>query len=231
MLGMPIGHPDFVRAWTAERLHEELKLLQQLPLLMDLQCSWLLLFMCASPRANARYGRCPRLSHKGMPTRMARPFGTPSARASVASLRRLRSMRGPSHLGLGLHSAQRTAPAAYWAAWADALPAFAEQCVQALESCSHNLPSLLEAAEARALCKQKGGMTAPPGAPCCGGHVRPLLKTQGLEIGHMAGRCTRRGYASFTIATACYCQPCHPAPRHSCVPRASGRRMACGHPD
>ena len=35
------------------------------------------------------------------------------------------------------------------------------------------------------------------------GHVRPQRMTQGLEIGHMAGRCARRGYATFTIATAC----------------------------
>ena len=70
-------------------------------------------------------------------------------------------------------------------------------------------------------------MTAPPGAPHCGGHVHPPPKTQGLEIGHMAGRCTRGGYATFTIATACFCQPCHPAPRHSCVPR-QGLRPAHG---
>ena len=53
-------------------------------------------------------------------------------------------------------------------------------------------------------------MTAPPRRTLLRGHL--LVKTQGLEIGHMAGRCTRRGYATFTIATACYCQPCHPAP-------------------
>ena len=70
-------------------------------------------------------------------------------------------------------------------------------------------------------------MTAPPGAPCCGGHVRPLPETQGLEIGHVAGKCTRRGYATFTIATACYCQPCRPAPKHPCVPR-QGLRPAHG---
>ena len=45
--------------------------------------------------------------------------------------------------GLSLQSAMRRAPAAYWAAWADALPimgarlpALAEHCVQALERLS-----------------------------------------------------------------------------------------------
>ncbi|OLP87883.1 hypothetical protein AK812_SmicGene30839 [Symbiodinium microadriaticum] len=48
--GTLIGHSDIV---AAKRMQEERKLLQQLPEPPDLQCSWLLLlFMCASPRAN-----------------------------------------------------------------------------------------------------------------------------------------------------------------------------------
>ena len=71
-------------------------------------------------------------------------------------------------------------------------------------------PAPLRRQKHERFCKQTGGMTAPHGAPYCGGHVHPLPKTQGLQIGHMAGRCTRRGYATFTIATACYCQPLLP---------------------
>ncbi|OLP88553.1 hypothetical protein AK812_SmicGene30090 [Symbiodinium microadriaticum] len=52
VLGTPIGHPDFVRQWAEERMSEERRFLQHLPLLPDLQCSWLLLSMCAAPRAN-----------------------------------------------------------------------------------------------------------------------------------------------------------------------------------
>ena len=52
VLGTPIGHPAFVRAWSEERLRDEQALLEQLTQLPDLQCAWLLLAMCASPRAN-----------------------------------------------------------------------------------------------------------------------------------------------------------------------------------
>ena len=47
VLGSPVGHTDFVHAWAVNRLlEEEQQLLQQLPQLPDLQCSWLLLALC-----------------------------------------------------------------------------------------------------------------------------------------------------------------------------------------
>ena len=48
-LGTPLGHPRYMAAHTDTRLLEEARLLQELPLLPDLQCTWLLLAMCASP--------------------------------------------------------------------------------------------------------------------------------------------------------------------------------------
>ena len=51
-LGTPLRHPGFVAAHTDTRLLEEARLLQELPLPPDLQCAWLLLAMCASPRAD-----------------------------------------------------------------------------------------------------------------------------------------------------------------------------------
>ena len=52
VLGSPVGHPDFIAAWTARRVAQEQELLEHLPLLPDLQCAWLLLALCASLRAN-----------------------------------------------------------------------------------------------------------------------------------------------------------------------------------
>ena len=46
------AHRAFVRAWSEERLRDEQALLEQLTQLPDLQCAWLLLAMCASPRAS-----------------------------------------------------------------------------------------------------------------------------------------------------------------------------------
>ena len=60
-----IGHPDFVQAWAAESMQEERKLLQQLPELPDLQCSWLLFSMCASPRAKHALRTLPPSESRG----------------------------------------------------------------------------------------------------------------------------------------------------------------------
>ena len=68
VLGTRIGHLDFVQAWAAERMQEERKLLQQLPELPDLQCSWPLLSMCAYPEPIMRFARCPRPSEPVHPT-------------------------------------------------------------------------------------------------------------------------------------------------------------------
>ena len=71
--------------------------------------------------------------------------------------------------GLGLQSAQRTAPAAYWAAWADALPVMrarapdlASRCREALEGGpGRDAPCLREAVEAGALLREAGWQTCP----------------------------------------------------------------------
>ena len=65
VLCTPIGHPDLVCVWAVERMQEERKLLQQLPELPDLQCSWLLLAMCASPRANHALRSLPPSESRG----------------------------------------------------------------------------------------------------------------------------------------------------------------------
>ena len=112
------------------RLLDEARLLQELPLLPDLQCAWLLLAMCASPRADhllrtlppslsASYAR----GHDDAVWRclLALLGEEDDADPEVAAARRLALLPARSG-GLGLQCAVRTAPAAYWAAWADALP-------------------------------------------------------------------------------------------------------------
>ena len=50
-LGVPISHPDFVRAQAANRLDAEADLLRKRIQLPNVQCAWLLLAFCAAPRA------------------------------------------------------------------------------------------------------------------------------------------------------------------------------------
>ena len=148
-LGTPIGHPAYVASHTDARLKAEARLLQELPLLPDLQCAWLILAMCAAPRADhllrtlppdlsASYAR----GHDDAVWQCLRDLlGEPDDRdPEVAAARRLALL--PARLGgLGLQCAERVAPAAYWAAWADALPVLrlrrpeaAARCLAELEA-------------------------------------------------------------------------------------------------
>ena len=65
VLGTPIGHPHFIASWAESRVRTEQELLSQLPRLPDLQCAWLLLAMCASPRANHALRTVPPLDIAG----------------------------------------------------------------------------------------------------------------------------------------------------------------------
>ena len=175
VLGTPVGHADFVQAWADARLQEERRLLDELPHLPDLQCAWLLLLFCASPRANhalrtlppsesASYARAH--DQAVWETLQECLGGVPPAEAQQAwPLASLPAVHG----GLGLQSAERTAPAAYWAAWMDALPVIrsrlpgaADRCLAALEQGAEGtIPCLREAATAKNL--QREGWEACPG--------------------------------------------------------------------
>ena len=52
VLGVPVGHPSYVRVQLSEIQHDHQTLLDRIPSLPDLQSSWLLLLHCASARAN-----------------------------------------------------------------------------------------------------------------------------------------------------------------------------------
>ncbi|OLP73255.1 hypothetical protein AK812_SmicGene47575 [Symbiodinium microadriaticum] len=140
------AHASVIAPWAESRMLTERELLNQLPRLPDLQCAWLLLAMCASPRANHVLRTVPPLDIAGYAeahddavweTLQACLGGVASGEADGA--RKVATL--PASLGgLGLASAVRTAPAAYWAAWADSLsvlgersPALAEACVRQLE--------------------------------------------------------------------------------------------------
>ena len=52
VLGSPIGTKAFAEEHAKKRLEEEARLWELLPKLPDLQCAWVLLFLCSAPRAN-----------------------------------------------------------------------------------------------------------------------------------------------------------------------------------
>ena len=127
ILGTPLGHTDFVRNQLQHVREHQQMLLDRIPLIPDVQSSWALLLHCAAAWANY-YIRVvlPELSDE---------FATSHDNALWMCLSRVldmfpdacdRSARDMASLplafgGMGLRSAVRTAPPAYWSRWEDAL--------------------------------------------------------------------------------------------------------------
>ena len=149
--------------------------------------------MCASPRANHAL--------RTVPPQAVAPYAHAHdaaiwetlelclggvARADVAHTQNVATL--PAALGgLGLSSAVRTAPAAYWAAWADALPelhkrspAFAAACTRLLATDGGRSPSLRSAVEARELLQAEGWQECPSWEAVGEGARPPRSTDQGL---------------------------------------------------
>ena len=156
VLGVPLGSSEFVAAQLQVLANSHASLLQRVQSLEDLQASWLLLLFCCSPRCN----HVLRL----LPPDCTSAFATTHDAALVCALSDLlqagplpaparQLAQTPLRLGgLGLRSAVATAPAAYWASWADTLQVFRRQ-----------LPALLELVLPHL---GDGGVAGSAGAPC-----------------------------------------------------------------
>ncbi|CAE7948697.1 unnamed protein product [Symbiodinium sp. KB8] len=114
--------------------------------------------------------------------------------------------------------AETAAPAAYWASWADALPAIharlprcAVNYVQLLESeAGEGVHCLAEAAHARRICcRTKAGATAPHDHGACSSTaVAPHHQWRQVpETGRMVGSTTHRGRLPYILAIVCKPHP------------------------
>ena len=142
VLGTPLGRPEFVAAHCDQRIAVERELLQWIPRIAfhDLQCAFLLLFYCAVPRANhlirilppsisRKYAEAHDLAIFEALTSLLSADGQAVYVDAAEELRVRRYASLPGHLGgLGLRSAVRVAPAAHFAAWADALEVIMARC-------------------------------------------------------------------------------------------------------
>ena len=166
-LGTPIGTPEYVRAWGAERLEAEDTLLRELPKLPDLQCAWLLLSFCAAPRANHALRTVPPdLLAPYTAARDAAVWGTLQACLGAtaedeACPARDIALLAASLGGLGLSQATRTGPAANWAAWADAFSVLRERCPAFSDWAVRGPACLRTASEARRLLVVEGWTDVP----------------------------------------------------------------------
>ena len=169
MLGTPLGTREYVAAHATSRVTEERRLLQLLPRLPDLQPAWLILLLCAVPRANHLLRTTPPTQAQAYAaTHDEAVWETLAQFLGEAQLQdQLTQARAalPGRLGgLGLTSARLTSPAAYWAAWADALevlrqrrPVETLRLVAELErGAQAAAPCLQEAAAAATLLEEEG---------------------------------------------------------------------------
>ena len=133
-LGVPLGTPESVAAFLQALLTKQRVLLDRLLLLADTQVAWLLLSFCAAPRAQYALRTLPPADTRAYAAgHDAAVFSCLDAllHADDASglpvLAAARAQLALRHGGLELRSAERHAVAAYWASWADALPALASR--------------------------------------------------------------------------------------------------------
>ena len=130
VLGTPVGTAEYVKAQGAKWVAKEKTLWDLLPKLPDLQSAWLLLLNCAGPRFNYRSRTVPpqlngeyaQAHDEGMWTTLCALLQKEHHNTRKAQeVATLPLRKG----GLGLRSAVRTGPAAYWDSWADTLPTMA----------------------------------------------------------------------------------------------------------
>ena len=204
VLGTPIGGGDFVKAHAEKRLGEEQMLLDRPPDLPDLQAAWLLLTYSAVPRANHLI--------RIVPPSVIRDYAMRHDEALWACFCRLiegDSLAGdtiaqqvaslPARFGgLGVRSAVRTSPAAYFASWVDSLPALtdkdndlAQRIVSCLEHDPSSVPCLAEAAEAKQLLVDDGAEKLPEWREAMDRTEPPVVED--LDAGEF-----RKGWQSYT---------------------------------
>ncbi|CAK0907245.1 unnamed protein product [Prorocentrum cordatum] len=200
----PVGHAAFVCHHMRPLLADHRVLLHRLCQVGDLQTAWLLLSMCANPRANfywrAMAPKRTRSSSRQPTTSTWKKAVTDLLGApedELATRERGREVAQlPLCLGaLGLRCAVRMAPAASWASWADCLlmlqeraPAFAADTCRALYAGASGLPpGLRQAAEARVftVLPTSEPMRVPPA------ELRVLLlRCLRLDVQFAAGACS-----------------------------------------
>ena len=147
-LGVPFGTREFVDAHLHDVLARQAGLLDALPQLQDSQVAWLLLSCCAAPRSQYAIRTLPlddtrgyAASHDAAVLDCLQSLLYADAGTALPETAQARAQLALRHGGLGLRSAARHAPAAYWASWADSLRAIARRDA----AHAHELIAALEA--------------------------------------------------------------------------------------
>ena len=129
VLGSPLGTSEYAQKYTNDRMEHELKLLDKIDTIGHLQEEWLLLYFCGSPRANHTLRTTPpalattyAIAHDdAVLTTFGKILGISTSELDGETRQQLQL---PMRFGgSGLRNSSRVAPCAYYASWADVLPA------------------------------------------------------------------------------------------------------------
>ena len=118
VLGVPFGHPEFVKKFLQNKNSEHKVLLDRIPTIQDTQSAWLLLSFCVAARSNFFF--------RAVSPQFTQEFAQAHHEGVWQCLCRILSVHvdcGAQEQsgGIGFRSACRKTPAAHWASWADAL--------------------------------------------------------------------------------------------------------------
>ena len=186
ILGTPVGSIDYVQRMMEQRIQEEQKLWTAISWVPDLQCAWQILVQCASPRCYHSLRTLPpsqsaeyaRQHDVGVMTTMESLLnGLTGDTNQNDTAREIASL--PMRLGgLGLRSATRSSPGAYWASWGDALhmiqqrfPPVAEHVVASLSE--HAAEDCLRELQEAASTLDREGFVSRPSWPALQRGQRP----------------------------------------------------------
>ena len=199
VLGTPLGTEAYQQRHGEKRLAEEKRFWDRIPELPDLQCAWLLLLSCASPRFNYTVRTLPPRAadgyaqghDSGMWQVLTKLLGREDLADGLNSVHRLLATLPLRLGGCGLRAASRTKEAAYWASWADTLPMMDSRCprlaqtlCRALEEGNSAASSLREAAEARRKLVREGFAECPTWEELRQGARPP--QTEATELGEVS---------------------------------------------
>ena len=186
ILGTPLGHHNNVQNHLERVADEHHRFMDMLPSVPNLQSSWLLLVHCASARANYLLRTvCPD-SVWGFAEAHDRGFWECACTLLNIPSHQDQSTRDTATLplslgGLGLRSAVRTSPSAFWASWADCLliisarhPAVADMIIR--ELVGHPVTPCLSAASRIARDLVGDGGFEPPSWISLANGARPHMR-------------------------------------------------------
>ena len=195
VLGTPMGSDAYCASHLASRMEEERALLNAIREVGDVQSAWLLLCMCAVPRANHLLRALPpsrvheyALAHDQALWDCLCGIVGADARAEDAEARSIASLPA-RHGGLGLRSALRSSAGAYLAGWMDALPVIGTKLPFLREALRDHLEGrapqqagcIEELRRARAAVEAAGCDVLPPWEEILAGARAPPLVADDIE--------------------------------------------------